>query len=106
MRRVDGDGHAGAPEIGGEEDADDPGRAAGRRHIDGADAGMRVRRAQHGGVQAAGHAEVVDELSGAGDEPRVLAATNAPRVLGHFIQPSPRRSPRLRLVGSVSARTT
>ena len=83
VRGVDGDGHPGAPEIGSEEDADDAGRAASRRHIDGADAGMRVRRAQHYGVQAAGHAEVVDELSGAGDEPWILAAADASRVLGH-----------------------
>src|SRR6266700_1823759 len=51
-------------------------------------------------VRAAGHAEVVDELSGAGDEPRVLAAADASRVLGHVLF-SPRLaadplSPRLR----------
>src|SRR6267142_3520115 len=56
-----------------------------------ADTSMERMRACACGEQAAGHAEVVDELSGARDEPRVLAATDASGVLGHFIQPSPRR---------------
>jgi hypothetical protein len=44
---------------------------------------VRVRRAQHRGVQAPGHAQVVDELARPGDEPWIFAAADSSGVLGH-----------------------
>ena len=49
--------------------------------VDRDQARVRVRRAQHGGVQHARHAHVVDEAAGAGHEP--LAAEARMRLADH-----------------------
>jgi len=102
MRRVDRHRLAGPTEVGGGEDADDTRRAASRRHVDRADARMRVGRAHHRRVEAAENAQVVDELASPRDEPRVLAAANRSGVLGHA---SPhRRSCALQAVAGLGPR--
>jgi len=44
---------------------------------------MGMRRPQHRRVQAARHAQIVDELPRPRDEPRILPPPHAPRMLSH-----------------------
>jgi hypothetical protein len=70
-------------EVGRHEDAHHAGRAPRGRHVDRSDARVRVRRAQHRGVQAPRHGQIVDERSRPGDQPRILPPPHHPRVLSH-----------------------
>ncbi len=49
-----------------------PGQRQGRRLVDGADGGMAVGTAHEGGVQHAGHGDVVDEPRLAAQQRRIL----------------------------------
>ena len=62
MRRIDRHRLPRGPQIRRHEDPDHPGRPPRGRHVDRDDARMRMRRAQHRRVQAARHAQIIDEL--------------------------------------------
>jgi hypothetical protein len=51
-----------------------PGQGQGRRHVDGADAGVRHRAAHHGGVQRTRHHQVGDKTSFTAEQGRILPA--------------------------------
>ena len=68
--------HAGGDEVGAGVDGDDARHRDGGAGVDRADAGVRVRRAQHHEVQVAGERHVVDVPAGAGDERGVLDAAH------------------------------
>jgi hypothetical protein len=68
--------HAGGDQVGAGVDGDDARHRDGGAAVDRADAGVRVRRAQHHEVQVAGERHVVDVPAGAGDERGVLDAAH------------------------------
>jgi hypothetical protein len=59
-------------EVGRRVDGEDPLATEGRGHIDGGDAGVRVRTAEKGDVEHPLELDVVDEQGPAGQKPRVL----------------------------------
>jgi hypothetical protein len=64
-------------EIGGGEDTTHVGHRAGDRGIDAFYRRMSVRRAQHDGVQLAGHIDVVDIATLPGQKPTIFEAGSA-----------------------------
>ena len=80
------------------EDVDHAGHRCGRRGVDAADHGVRVRRAQEGRVGHVGQLDVVDVPALAGDQRRVFLAQDRCADAGvagggsHRSTPSPRRA--------------
>jgi hypothetical protein len=70
-------GHAARLEIGAGEHGVDARVLQGRGRVDGHDAGMGERAAQHRAVQRPAQVDVVHEAPLAADEPRVLLAAQA-----------------------------
>ena len=78
-------------DVGTDEDRSDTGHRLGRRDVDRADVGVRVRAAQDGHVGHRGELDVVDVVAGTGDEARVLDPLDAfaQDVGGHRRSSSP-----------------
>ena len=83
MRRINRNRPPDGPQIRRREDPDHPGRPPRRRRVDRDDTRMRMRRPQHRRMQAARHAQIIDELPRPRDEPRILSPPHDPRVLRH-----------------------
>lgn len=84
MLGEEGEGSVGGSELPGGDDGGDPRTGGGASSVDGSKAGVRVGRTDDRHVEAVGDSQVVEELAGAGDEARILAAADdAPGVLSH-----------------------
>src|SRR6185503_5489804 len=83
----------GAPGVRAGEHAGDAGECGGRARVEGDDAGLRVRAAQHGHVEEAGQAEIVDEAAAARDEADVFLHRQRPAHPGraHAVAPGSAR---------------
>ena len=66
------DGAGQARRVRAREHRDHAGQGGGRARIDGDDAGVRVRAPEHGGVEQARRAQVVDEAPASGHQAAVL----------------------------------